>query len=93
MNTYSFRAECIDDIKALQNLCVRKNIAFTLSVRPGILNMPDPPSDPECELTTEINLLDLQNVMREVVDGHVMIQTLRACPLSENTLERDYNLR
>ena len=33
---------------------------------------------------------DVYYAMLRVVDGHVMYQTLRPVPLSENSLERDF---
>lgn len=92
MTIYSFRAECLDDIKEFQRQCVVAGLAISMRVKTGILNMPEPPSDPEVEMESAVSLETLQGVMRQVVDGHVMLQTLRACPLSDNTLERDYDL-
>lgn len=35
-------------------------------------------------------LVGWPGIMRQLVDGHVMIETLRECPLAENSLEREY---
>lgn len=92
MHTYSFRAECLDDVKNFQRVCAIAGIAATFRVEPGVFQMPEPPSGPEVQMETDVPLEQLRVVMRQVVDGHVMLQTLRACPLSENSLERDYDL-
>jgi hypothetical protein len=47
--------------------------------------------DVEVELEAHATLEAIRNVMRDVEDGHVMVQTLQACPLAKNTLERDYS--
>jgi hypothetical protein len=44
------------------------------------------------ELHTPLGLDYLRGIMRQVVDGHVMLQTLRPIPLAENKLERDFTI-
>jgi hypothetical protein len=48
--------------------------------------------DVDVELEAGATLEAIRSVMRDVQDGHVMVQTLRACPLAKNTLERDYTV-
>ncbi len=72
--SYRFRAECRVDITKLQNRL--PNLRYNLSIVPhaGV---------GDCEATLEIALPleELRDVMRKVVDGHVMVQTLA---LTEN---------
>lgn len=46
--------------------------------------------DQEIEIRADISYEALLGLIREIPDGHVMLQTLREGPLSENNLERDY---
>ena len=46
----------------------------------------------EVELESSASLGALLDIMRRIVDGHVMLQTLRECRLKDNALERDYEL-
>ena len=43
------------------------------------------------EMTTTADVASLKALCDLVEDGHVMRETLRACPLSENNLERKYD--
>ncbi len=87
MTVYSFRAECKADLKrlslALRTSAVRYSIRAARDRRP-----------PDCaaEIETDASLETIREVMRELEDSHVMLQTLRACPLSQNSLERDFDL-
>lgn len=92
MSIYSFRAECMDDIKKVLQQCVMTSVVVSMNIKPGIFEAPTPPSDPEAEIVTDASLEQLREAIRHVVDGHVMLQTLRPCPLAENSLERDYGL-
>ena len=46
--------------------------------------------DVQVEIKTTASEDDILNVMRGIVDSHVMIQTLRPIPLADNNLERNY---
>lgn len=85
--TYSFRAECALDVSALQAECERAKLSTFAHITPDKL-LPDV----EVELETDTNLEHLRSLMRKVQDGHVMVQTLRECPLKENSLERDSSI-
>ncbi|AXK38526.1 hypothetical protein [Crenobacter cavernae] len=87
MAIYSFRAECQADVKRFHQECLKVGLITALQAKPD-----DQFPDVEVELQTDASLEALRNVMRRVVDGHVMLQTLRECPLAENSLERDYDL-
>ncbi|OJW46185.1 MAG: hypothetical protein BGO63_03705 [Candidatus Accumulibacter sp. 66-26] len=84
MTIYSFRAECPADVEAFKAKCVDARVRVVTREEPDKLF-----PDVEVEMETEASMDALQTLLREVVDGHVMLQTLRACPLSENSLERD----
>lgn len=88
MKSYSFRAECQEDVTRFQQECQKAGLLTTMQAKPD-----DQFPDVEVELQAEASLETLRNVMRQVADGHVMLQTLRGCPLAENSLERDYNLK
>lgn len=80
---YRFRAECQADIDALKSLVGGHFDKIT------IINSPPFP-DVEVELETEFSLENLRAVMRRVVDGHVMVQTVAL--RDDYTGERDYDL-
>lgn len=86
MPMYSFRAECAADVDNLNNALTASGLAATL------LYYPDPVyPDINVEIETDAALDVIRSIMREVDDGHVMYQTLRAVPLAQNTLERDHH--
>lgn len=87
MAHFSFRAECPSDVERLKNECNSAGITVSLSVHP----YPDFP-DVDVELESSSSLGILRDQMSKVVDGHVMVQTLRECRLKDNSLERDYKL-
>ncbi len=89
MTIFSFRAECPDDLEKLYEAFRGSNLIYQFySNKPQDEEFPDV----RVELETSASLEVIREIMRKVVDGHVMLQTLRECPLSENTLERDYEL-
>ncbi|HEP6430609.1 TPA: hypothetical protein VDB83_004932 [Burkholderia cenocepacia] len=84
---FSFRAECAADVERLQQACEKHGLAAVWTVHSDGIS-----PDVEVDLKSMSSLKVLREVVREVVDGHVMLQTLRECPLAENSLEHDYNL-
>lgn len=86
MVTYSFRAECSKDVANFLALCKEKLIHCT-----NISGFADDAfPDVEVQLECEADLETLRNVIREVVDGHVMLETLKAVPIEQNNMKRDY---
>lgn len=84
MAIFSFRAECFHDVQeALAH--VRD---FPVSEMRIIF--PDGFLDTKVELTADTDLETVMAALRAVPDGHVMVQTVRQCPLSENSFERDW---
>lgn len=86
---FSFRAECQADVDQLIQVLERAGISSSIQVKRDA-EFPDV----EVELQSDATLETIRSMTREVEDGHVhvMVQTLRACRLAENTLERDDNL-
>lgn len=77
MSRYKFRAECLHDIIQLMERVPLLNVKI---VKPDII--------PDCtaEITTDLSIADIKNVMREIEDSHVMIETIT--PISKYTGER-----
>lgn len=85
MANFSFRAECAADVDRFQRECARDGIVATFRQVPDKDGLPDV----DVEVTSHAKLADLRGAVRRLVDGHVMLETLRECPLAENSLERD----
>lgn len=93
---YRFRAECDDDVSALDKLLQAERVPYALRAWPvtidhptlGVVDMPDR----ECRLYVGVAVcIDwLRQCMRRVPDGQVMLQTL--APEDQYTGERDYTL-
>ncbi|ELG7182132.1 TPA: hypothetical protein ACP3ZG_001625 [Pseudomonas aeruginosa] len=90
LNTFSFRAEGENDV--VQFLAAAEAHGLTVqgngTVRPDADGLPDV----DVEIQTSATLEQLQDVLRNLEDSHVMLQTLRQLPLDINSLERDYDL-
>jgi hypothetical protein len=88
MQTYSFRAECAIDVQNFDAEAEKAQlpVSYVAMMHGGGL------PDVEVEFESSATLEALRNAMRNVVDGHVMLQTLRAVSLSKNSLERDNTL-
>lgn len=84
MQTFSFRAECLPDVEAFFEVLKEAGVVSELETH-GADGFPD-----VCvQIRAEASLAQLRELMLEVVDGHVMVETLRAVPLDQNSLERD----
>lgn len=90
MNTYSMRAECSSDVEKFvtrsRQACHEITHATIHRMRVSRTTLPDI----TFEFDSDATLGQLQQVLAGIVDSHVMVETLRACPLSENSLERNY---
>lgn len=85
MNTYSFRAECMHDVEVLTALLPTMSIEDgDVAISPIVLGLPDV----KVEVLTTAPLDTLKRAMGRVPDSHVMLETLRPCPLAQNSLER-----
>jgi len=81
---HKFRAECEADVDELIKL-LPKEYSHTVKVmRPNPI-FPDVVVD----IITPLTATELENLMRQVTDGHVMLQTV--APLDHYTGDRDYN--
>jgi hypothetical protein len=87
MQTYSFRAEVPVDVVAFKALLNREGVVSDLNVVGGG-ELPDVKADMRADAPLE----RLQELMRQVDDGHVMLQTLRPVPLADNSLVRDFEI-
>jgi hypothetical protein len=87
MPIYSFRAECQDDVDRLRLALTTAGISSSMQI-----TRPDQLPDVQVELESQAKLETIRNIMRGVIDGHVMVETLRARPLANNTLERNYDV-
>ncbi len=84
MNIYSFRAECDADVQRLRTILAK--IGFgVITAKPGNTSV-----EMHVEFLTPMDQETIEEAMRSIEDGHVMIQTLRPVPLKQNSLERDY---
>lgn len=83
---YAFRAEVISDVLKLLKLpeVLRSVTYIKIEKEDQIL------PDVEVKLVSTLSLEELRKQMREVEDGHVMVQTLNY--KNEYTGERDYDL-
>lgn len=87
MPVFSFRAECLVDVETFVHCLANAGVSATIDYhRPGA-ECPIP--DVIAEFKSDAPLDDLREAARMVPDGHVIVQTLRQCLLSQNTLERD----
>lgn len=84
---YSFRAKSSQDVGKFLYALSQRNIFFKYS-KQGSSNLPDV----YVELRTSATIEDLRDVLRTVKDSHVMLETLKALPLSEDNLERDISI-
>ncbi|MES2877483.1 MAG: hypothetical protein V4713_03605 [Pseudomonadota bacterium] len=87
MNIYSLRAECMADADKLKKLVNAACAVSELSMKANADGLPDQ----EIEIRTELIFDEVLSLIRAIPDGHVMLQTLEAVPLAENSLERDYD--
>jgi hypothetical protein len=85
MPIYSFRAEYQADVDQLRQALTTDGISSSMQI-----TRPDQLPDVQVELETPAKLETIRNIMRGMEDGHVMVETLRACPLAKNSLERHY---
>jgi hypothetical protein len=86
MPIYSFRAECQVDVDLLREALTIEGISASMQI-----TKPDQLPPVHIELETPAKLGTIRNIMRGIEDGHVMVETLRACPLAKNSLERNHN--
>jgi len=82
---YKFRAECEADVDELIKL-LGDEWGYEIKVTQKNPLFPDV----EVEIISPLKIDEIQNLMRKVVDGHVMVQTI--APLDSYTGERDLSI-
>jgi len=83
ISTYSFRAECRDDVLSFLAL------PEATSLR-KITIVPDSTfPDVEVEIETKLTVQEVTSALEMVEDGHVMVETLKACALKLNCMDSD----
>jgi len=98
----SFRSECQADIDALREQLKKANLLDAVgddSRTIGDLKLREKSGEtseiPDCRaewtIRNPLTVRRLFDAMSAVVDGHVMFETLRALPLSQNSLDRRYD--
>jgi dTDP-glucose pyrophosphorylase len=90
--TYKLRAECENDITRFQQAMIKNNKTITkVSMEHQILDMGAcsfPLPDVDFVFTSEHSLQEIKAVLKTVVDGHVMGETV--AKLEDYTGERTY---
>lgn len=84
---YKFRAECGSDVLELMNLLPHADIVRH-NVEPDFYELPDVEVEIEFK---NMQLDELRDTIRDVADGHVMLQTVQ--PIDKYTGDRDFNLK
>lgn len=82
MITYKFRAECQEDAQNFQN--ISKGLAQNFDFQKGTV------IDIIVTFDSNLNLSEIIGLLRNIEDGHVMVQTVR--PIHEYTGQRNYDL-
>lgn len=89
LQIFSCRVECLFDIVSFFTVASKSGICIlNISIIDDQRGFPDK----ECEFTSYSSLEELRNCCNELEDSHVLFQTLRPCPLKENSLKRDFSL-
>ncbi|MDF5738654.1 MULTISPECIES: protein kinase domain-containing protein [unclassified Nostoc] len=82
LRSYKFRSECEHDVDSLRQLLGKDAVSISKTIRMF--------PDTEVEIVTNLGLEALRDKMREVEDGHVMVQTLSH--KADYTGERNYDI-
>lgn len=88
MKIFSYRAECQADVERFHQACALRGLTAVWTTHASTIG-----PDVEVDLQANASLEDLRQILRNQVDSHVMLQTLRECCLAANTLERDHTVR
>lgn len=82
---FSMRAECADDAEGFFKAAQDAGIRLSSTVNKDQTGLPDV----EVEVYADASIEQLRDILRQITDGHVMLETLRPVPLAGNSLERD----
>lgn len=99
MKVFSFRAECPPDATTFMAEANKQQVIIQITkmhADPGH-SFPDRMVEictvmDEDDNDPNINIETLRNVLRGMEDSHVMLETLRECPVEENTGGRDSSI-
>jgi hypothetical protein len=89
MHYFSFRAESAADVSRFVEECGAHGAVTMLREFPDSDGLPHI----DVEFASDASVQTLVDAARRVPDGHAILQTLRACRLAENRLERDHSRR
>jgi hypothetical protein len=93
VKTFSLRAEMGEDVQQFYERTIATNPPiFTSYSVPLFFADGRTSGEVAVEIRTTLSLEDLRNILRAQIDSHVMLQTLRELPLSQNQCERDYSI-
>jgi hypothetical protein len=84
---YKFRAECSYD--ALTFIDKTTGLTYNFEIKQQDIDGSLIP-DVDVIFESDLSLDEIRDKIREVIDGHVMLQTVK--PIDEYTAERDYDL-
>jgi hypothetical protein len=88
MPIYSFRAECQDDVDQLRQALTSAGVSSSMQTTPD-----DQLPDVEVELEAHATLETIRNIMRGVIDGHVMVETCEHAHLPRTRLSATTTFR
>ena len=83
-NIFSFRAECEHDIRLLFEAMMQQGYRLKRTVKRGIM------PDVSVEIRTSATQQEVIELLSQIPDSHVMIQTLRPVLMKDNSMERDW---
>lgn len=91
--TFSFRAEWRGDTIAFRQLLAQRGHAFSFKEMPHLLQVrtgkPIDVGEPKVEIQADLTLEQMRDLMREIPDSHIMLESMRELPLDKNPLSRD----
>lgn len=87
LNTVSYRAECQGDVTTLNHTLLTKGLCHRITRYEPDLKLGEVLV--EMQVWNNCTIEDVKSVLRNQIDSHVLLETLRPVPMSDNTMERD----
>lgn len=84
--TVSFRAECPFDVESLTTALESSRLKF----KEGVVEENEDNGEVLCELQIAFPVFKLVDVIRDLSDSQVMLETLREVPYLDNNMTRSY---
>lgn len=81
---FSFSADTREDVRQFQSALKKADLVFEIEIIPNETH-----TGFYVELLADVTLDGLRNIMRNLINGEFMLQTLRQCSFEENSFERD----